>query len=1345
MKTATTIILYLCTALFARAYDLPNNDEHIINNAAQISIHAFDSDESGRLMIDHNGMLWMGSSNGLISFDGYLFKSYRSDAFTTGILPNNVVISLTEDLDDNIWIGTRDGLVKMDRRKGLFKTYRLPGKNQRIIYCLYTTKDGTVWIGTDGGLTRYDKKTDSFYTYNIDTYYSVKSIKEDQKGNLYIGTWDSGLMRLRSDRTTIDQYPQLNSLNSAYSLFIDSRQRLWIGTWEYGMAMIENPDNYTNPIIKRYYAPGSTLKIVNNIIEDPLTHKIWVCGREGIGIYDEGEDKFRLFEKYKYCGDIVTDNHGHIFVATVENGILKLDTNPRDYKVFPLNATAESRPAGNIESMYTADGRWFWLGLKPCGLALYDLQTGNTLYNMDIPLLKRHPEAANITKAIVPSIIGDKGKIWMANSSYGLYMVDGDDIRLMNTENTHFIVDDYVNCLFRDRDGNIWVGQRGGLSVVFPDLTGKQVILKDTKRNYSVCDVRNISQDKKGNIWIATDNEGIIRLTGNPRQPKGIRTKQYSPRHNNFVSSEAMQCLEDSRGRMWAVSNGGGLFEYNAATDCFEPRNMEYHITASRMCAITEDNFGCIWVSTDKAFLKLNFSNGKTPSIKTFPNEDGRGKRLASMNNIYKWGNELYLGGNRALLSITPKKPRTQAKPISKLIVTDIYIDDQPIKSIDSLLHRTIIDDTPIYAQKITIPPTINKFSIEFALLNYFNQDQTSYAYFLEGYDKDWHYIDATSRKATFENLPWGEYKLYIKATDNSGNTQELPYGISIHILPPWYATWWAFGGYIIMLVVVILVCVMWYRNYMWTKNRLQMAVVFTNITHELLTPLTVIKAVVDEVKAAYPSLGNEHDLINSNINKITRLLRQILEIRKSQAGQLKIKVSQNDLAGFISNICNNLRPMATAKNIDLTLRCDKPERLAKAWFDTDKVETILSNLISNSIKYGKEKGVVEITLTQEKGQATITIEDNGIGMNRQQMKNLYTRFLDGNYRKMKTTGTGIGLSLTHNLVQLHHGTIDCRSKENEGTLFTISLPIEKKAYADNEIEQTTTEYLATKALEENRISGYSLTSRSSTEDGGDREYTALVVEDNEELLNLMKHLLKKRYNVLTAKNGKQALRIIQREELDIVISDVMMPVMDGIELTRLIKNDKNYAQLPVILLTAKTQEEDKNKGYEMGADDYITKPFNLNDLMLRVENIIKNRYRIREKFKSQTEYKVEEQHYSNPDEAFVEKAIECIKNHLEDADYDRESFANDMCISSSTLYNKLRAITGQSVTGFITSVRLKEACRIARSTPGISVTELSVKVGFNTPKYFTKCFKKEFGMLLKEYLENESKQEKKE
>ena len=1338
-KTISIVALLLLSTTLSFGHHLKDEMKDIMDNATEINITMFDTDESGSLMLDHNGMLWIGSGNGLVSYDGYNFKTYKSDAYTPGILPNNNVMSTTEDHDGNIWIGTRDGLVKMNRKYQSFKTYRLPKQSQRIIYCLYTTSDGTVWIGTDGGLTVYDKTKDTFFTYNFGRPCSVKSIVEDKKGYIYVGTWSTGLIRLHPNRKDFDRYPPLNQYNSAYSLFLDSRERLWIGTWEYGIVMIENPNDTKNPIIHHYNDTGSTFKIVNNIIEDPITNTIWASSRNGISIYDSTVDQFVNYPKYKLCNDITTDRRGHIFVGTVENGIIKFNTNKQRFNKMPLDLSNYNLPLSNIESIHTSDGRWFWLGLKPCGLALYDKLTQRTLFNMEIPVLARHPEMENITKAIVPSIVDNNGDLWMANSSYGVYVIEkGGDIKLLTTNNCHFIEDDYVNCIFRDSKGNMWIGQRTGLSVAQSPLIGTKIKLQLDKNDFTYCDVRGISEDHKGNIWIATENEGIIKLSGDCHNPSTLKVAHYCSSNGKLVIDAASQCLEDSRRRIWAVSNSGGLFEYDPTSDKFVPRNHDFHITESSAHTILEDQYKNLWMTTEKSLLKLTFDNSPIPRIKTLTYDNTLGKRWTSTYSLYRFGNYIYIGGKDGLISFVPDKRIKPMESTAALIVTDLIIDDEPFSSIPSRLQKEISETSPIYTTSITIPHSVKKFSVEFALLNYFDQEQTKYAYFLKGYDKDWHFIKATTRRATFENLSPGEYQLFLKATDSSGNVRELPMPINIHILPPWYMTWWALAVYLILVAAIIYCGIIWYREYIKTKNRLQMAVVFTNITHELLTPLTVISAVVDEMKIKEPSMCNEYGLINRNISKITRLLRQILEVRKSQAGQLKLKVSKGNLVEFITMVCDNIRPMADTKQISLLFNNKSEAKLEKAWFDTDKVDKILYNLISNAIKYGKNDGFIDVTLSAEGNDAVISVADNGIGMTRQQLRHIYTRFLDGDYRKMKTAGTGIGLSLTRDLTLLHHGHIKCKSQENEGTTFTLTLPIARKAYSDDEIETDVTDYSPTESVQQNITTGISLSPLPNV-DEETKEYKLLIVEDNEELLRLMESILSRRYQVLTAKNGKQALKVINKEELDIVVSDVMMPVMDGIELTRLVKSDKNYAQLPIILLTAKTRNEDRNLALRTGADDYITKPFSLNDLELRVDNIIENRRRIRKKFSMQTDFKVEEQHFSNPDEAFLQKAIDCVMKHINDSDYDRETFATDMCMSSSTLYNKLRAITGQSITGFITSIRLKEACNIMRKRPDISISELSMSVGFNTPKYFTKCFKKEFGIVPSEYAQQGS------
>lgn len=690
-----------------------------------------------------------------------------------------------------------------------------------------------------------------------------------------------------------------------------------------------------------------------------------------------------------------------------------------------------------------------------------------------------------------------------------------------------------------------------------------------------------------------------------------------------------------------------------------------------------------------------------------------------------------------------------------KLVITDIIIDDQPFDQLDSIDKEEISKEMPAYTRKITIPERVKKFSAEFSLLTYGNTEKNVYAYQLEGYDEDWQYCDKGLHRATFQNLSSGTYHLRVKATDGYGKWQELPYTITIKVLPPWYASRMAFMLYILMLIGGIFAAARWYKERVKTRNSLQMGVILTNITHELLTPLTVISATIYKLKAMAPQYEEDYLVMDNNINRTTRLLRQILEVRKSQAGQLHLLVNRRNLISFIEEACENIRPMAEHQKVTLSL--EKPKAEGMAWFDADKMDKIIYNLLSNAIKYNKVGGKIDVSLSLSKEQAVITIADNGIGMSKEKMKHLYTRFFDGDYRKQNMPGTGIGLSLTHDLVKLHHGDIRCESQEGEGTTFTITLPIRKSAYAPDEIDNSD----KPNAVNQEAIRQASQeTEQESQPASEDKPKLApvrqsifirknaskiLVVEDNEELLALMLQVLSKNYHVFTAKNGKQAMNIIMKEKLDLVVSDVMMPIMDGIELTKQLKSDKSFWQLPIILLTAKNKEEDKTEAYAVGADAYITKPFKFDELEVRINALLANRKKMIEKIQAevslQTSTESETQtalHLSNPDQAFITRATEVVMQHLADGDYNRESFAKDMVMSESTLYNKVKATTGQTVIAFITSIRLKEAQRIIQSNPNILISDVATQVGFNTPKYFSKCFKKEFDIFPKEYAEKQ-------
>ena len=530
-------------------------------------------------------------------------------------------------------------------------------------------------------------------------------------------------------------------------------------------------------------------------------------------------------------------------------------------------------------------------------------------------------------------------------------------------------------------------------------------------------------------------------------------------------------------------------------------------------------------------------------------------------------------------------------------------------------------------------------------------------------------------------------------------------------------------------------------------KNRLQMSAVYTNITHELLTPLAVISASVDRLRDKEPAHEQDYDLMQLNIERMVRLLQQILETSKSQSGELKLLVSRGDVMRYIKQTALCIEPLMAKKGLDFTIECEPQSMMG--WIDTDKLDKIIYNLLSNAAKYtqGDHGEVVLHVHTNKKyDHIIIKVSDNGIGIPQDKMKKLFHRFYDGQYRQQQTIGTGLGLALTRELVFLHGGNIECDSTEGVGTTFTVTLPIGKEAFSSAQRDES---HEIDFGDAHNAILDMASRMHKTVPQEpavappvDDDAYKLLVVEDNVELLMLLSQLLGGKYHVRTAENGSEALKIIRKEELDIIISDVMMPVMDGVKLTKVIKADPNYQHLPIILLTAKTQEEDRVEALQIGADSFVTKPFKLSDLELRINNIVENRIRVRAEFLrhvGEPETLTEPQKEPTVDDLFLKRAIDCVYTHLSDCEYDRDALAADMGSSPSSLYNKLRALTGMNVGNFIRDIRLKEATRLAQQ-PEIRVSDLAYKVGFRDPRYFATCFKKEFGVQPSEYIENLTK-----
>ena len=667
--------------------------------------------------------------------------------------------------------------------------------------------------------------------------------------------------------------------------------------------------------------------------------------------------------------------------------------------------------------------------------------------------------------------------------------------------------------------------------------------------------------------------------------------------------------------------------------------------------------------------------------------------------------------------------------------------------------ERDKISNTlPPYIDEITLDPAHNDITIEFSSFNYINPNECRFAYILESYDKEWIFAEPGKHSAYYSNLPPGTYKFRVRAADSDGGWSTEDKILTIVVLPPLWLRWWAL---LIYMAVIVTATIFIYRHFKQRaihQQQMRLAQMendkteelnhkklqfFTNVTHDLMTPLTVISATISKLEQETSEQQPAFQVIQSNLQRLMRLLQQILEFRKVETGHISLRVSKGDICQFCRCEVESIQPLIQNKKLHISIVCT-PESL-HGYFDTDALDKILYNLLSNAAKYNNPFGYVQMTVTADGDFVTIAVKDNGQGIPKSRQATIFTRFYDGDHRKFNTYGTGIGLSLTHDLVQLHHGQIRFESEEGKGTSFFVTLPIAKSYYKDEEIEEIS---FNTNGSNEEEINTGASSEKEQAEEATDRTAfkTILIVEDNDELLSLLKSLLSRQYNVLTAYNGSEGLEILDnKDNIDLIVCDIMMPVMDGVEMLRHVRTNPDYANIPVIMLTAKRNDMDRAEAYEAGADAYMTKPFNPSVLSARISNLLERTQKQKNELRKRDLVEMADITITNEDEEFLKRCIQCVQKHISDADYDQQQFANDVGTSKSTLYKRLKALTGFNVSAFMRNIRMKTAIEILNKNPNIRISELAYSVGYNDPKYFSSCFKKDFGVLPSEYVTKQS------
>ena len=707
-------------------------------------------------------------------------------------------------------------------------------------------------------------------------------------------------------------------------------------------------------------------------------------------------------------------------------------------------------------------------------------------------------------------------------------------------------------------------------------------------------------------------------------------------------------------------------------------------------------------------------------------------------------GKILY-GGNRGISVFTPYEHLSDEPRRIKTMVADVKIDGT-----SSLLEKNN-QRFNLRSQTISLEAGDKNIEIDFSSLNYAFPDKIKYAYKMDGVDDDWVYVRGDRQFAFYNQLPKGKRTFYLKTTDVNGLWSNYVAEVQVFKQPAFYETLWAYVSYVIFVLLCLYLFYRRMKRRMQLRHELRIAQIdkekseelvqtklryFTNISHDLLTPLRIIPCLIDDAEMTSNNRISQLSMIRSNVNKLRRLLQQILDFRKVESGNMKLAVSKGDVISFVDDVCRvNFAPLMRKKNQTFTFMA-KDKHLT-GYFDRDKLDKIVSNLLSNACKYTKDGGDIKLLmeLLFEFGhrQLRIQVIDTGEGIAPADLENIFKRFYTANNRD-ESESNGIGLSLTKDLVELHHGTIGVESELGKGSTFTVDLPIDKDSYEEYELMEG--ELSANNVKADVILENEELTDSETVENLRTADNHLLLVEDNEELLYLMERILSRHYHVLIAKDGLEALDIIKDNEIDIIISDVMMPEMDGLELCRTLKSNLETSHIPIILLTAKNTAEDRIECYNAGADGYISKPFELKILEARINNFIMHKKNKQEEFRTNVEVNIDSLETSSIDKEFLDKVISVIKSNMSEGDFDVVQLADALAVSKSSLYRKMKIATGLSPIEFIRNIRLKHGSQLLKDR-SISVAEVAYECGFSNPKYFATCFKEEFGVTPKEYQKN--------
>lgn len=1366
--------LIFCTFLWSQENFSDFNFVEIKKGISKVGIYSITQ--------DHYGFTWIGTNgSGLYKFDGIDHTSYKFKIDDSTSISNNLVFSTYIDKTNRLWIGTEDGLNLYNRDLDEFTKISLVNSADTNVSILSLEEDnsGNLYIGTlKQGLFKLNLKTLKVAKvtdlYNL--IISVNSIQKNNQGKIFLGT-NAGLKEVDTISNKIIN-PKLKFLDHSainhpiQKMMIDNKNNLWVGTFSNGLYKYDF-DEVTNSFSSFNHLPITNNRILSIV---QLANQNLLIGTENDGLYHINYENSQI-KNYRYNKNEISsissnsvwslylDKNGRIWIGYYNNGVAISDNLYDKFDdIESIPREFNSLKGSSVTSIVKRSKDHLLIGTDGGGIDLYNTKSDKIdhINKFDTKLY------SGLTSDYIQTIfIDSKDNIWAGSWDNGIYILEkgSREFKNLNTQNTNGqLTSNAILSFDEDKSGLIWIGTYyGGLHSFNPK--NKKIAHYDfdflvhnssDNRIPEISNVRKVFVGEDNSIWLGT-TEGLfeIKQTGDNE----LDITSYSDRlalayNNKKRSTQILSIYEDSDGYLWIGTRGAGLCRYDRSNDLIKLYNESVGLYQGNIASIIEGDDGNLWISGNSGISMINL---ETNEVINYTSNDGLLSDDFNFNAVLKDTNgKLYFGNYKGVDYFNPKEIKVNTNsPSLHLTGFKLFNKDVVPNTKGSPLHKQISE-----TDNLTLSHKQSVFTIDYTGINYTRSEENQYAYYLKGLEESWNYV-GNLRSATYTNLDYGDYTFMLKAANNDGIWNEKPLKLEITITPPWWRTNIAIYTYVVLFFLGLYLlnkitrdrikekeAIIAERNKreqedLLNEKKLQF---FTNISHEFRTPLTLmlnpLQDIIRDNNLNLPEfIKAKHRVIYKNTDRLYRLINELIDFRKQELNKMNIKAQELNLVHFIKDIISYFKEEAFSRNILLTMDADVPN--LPIWADEGMLEKIIFNILSNAVKVTPDGGTINVEVLSTDQLVNmplmknsrpikvleIKISDTGPGLEKDQVKRIFERFYQiENLNKIYYGGTGIGLELVKNYVNLHRGKIEVESTIGKGTTFKIMFPVGNKHLNKDEI-------LINQPSIKNRSE--KLIPVSSNEENGDFvntdivniTKTLLIVEDSVELRNYLKGELKNKYKIFVANNGKEGLFLAKEIIPDLIISDVIMPEMNGFEFCKQIKTDIKTSHIPLLMLTAKTTIEDRMEGIIYGADAYMIKPFDMRLLELRLEQLITSRKLIFDKYFSNISGLDENTNTSSIDKEFIQKVLNYIGENISDSDLSVELLASQVNLSRSQLYRKIKTLTGKTVNEFIRKIRLQRAKQILE-TGSSNIGEVCYKVGFSSPSYFTKCFKAHFGIL---------------